>query len=49
MFSVVEKAIMAFDFGLNSNFAGSDIRVSLSSLTEERRKDLIKIVRGEVE
>lgn len=45
----VEKAIMASDLGLNPNSAGSDIRVPLPALTEDRRKDLIKIVRGEAE
>ena len=45
----VEKAIMASDLGLNPNSAGSDIRVPLPALTEERRKDLIKNVRGEAE
>ncbi|MBW1216138.1 ribosome recycling factor [Pantoea allii] len=45
----VEKAIMASDLGLNPNSAGADIRVPLPALTEERRKDLIKIVRGEAE
>ena len=45
----VEKAIMASDLGLNPSSAGSDIRVPLPPLTEERRKDLTKIVRGEAE
>lgn len=45
----VEKAIIASDLGLNPNSAGSDIRVPLPPLTEERRKDLIKVVRGEAE
>lgn len=45
----VEKAIMASDLGLNPMPAGTVIRVPLPPLTEERRKDLIKIVRGEVE
>ena len=45
----VEKAIMTSDLGLNPSSAGSDIRVPLPALTEERRKDLIKIVRGEAE
>jgi len=45
----VEKAIMASDLGLNPSSAGSDIRVPLPPLTEERRKDLIKVVRGEAE
>ena len=45
----VEKAIMASDLGLNPMSAGTVISVPLPPLTEERRKDLIKIVRGEVE
>ncbi|AQQ00737.1 ribosome recycling factor [Pseudoalteromonas sp. SG45-5] len=45
----VEKAIMASDLGLNPMSAGTVIRVPLPPLTEERRKDLIKIVRAEVE
>jgi len=45
----VEKAIMASDLGLNPMSAGAIIRVPLPPLTEERRKDLIKVVRGEVE
>jgi len=40
---------MASDLGLNPMSAGSVIRVPLPALTEERRKNLIKIVRGEVE
>ncbi|PIJ49817.1 ribosome recycling factor [Erwinia sp. OLTSP20] len=47
--AAVEKAIMTSDLGLNPSSAGSDIRVPLPPLTEERRKDLIKIVRGEAE
>lgn len=47
--SAVEKAIMASDLGLNPSSAGSVIRVPLPQLTEERRKDLIKVVRGEAE
>lgn len=47
--SAVEKAIMASDLGLNPNSAGAVIRVPLPPLTEERRKDLIKVVRGEAE
>ena len=37
MSPAVEKAIMASDLGLNPNSAGSDIRVPLPPLTEERR------------
>ena len=49
MISVVEKAIMESDLGLTPNSAGTVIRIPLPPLTEERRKDLIKIVRNEAE
>ncbi|MBC8954100.1 ribosome recycling factor [Xenorhabdus sp. PB62.4] len=49
MTAAVEKAIMASDLGLNPSSAGTIIRVPLPPLTEERRKDLIKVVRGEAE
>lgn len=49
MSAAVEKAIMTSDLGLNPNSAGSDIRVPLPALTEERRKELIKVVRAEAE
>lgn len=49
MISAVEKAIMASDLGLNPVSAGMLIRVPLPPLTEERRRDLIKIVKGEGE
>jgi ribosome recycling factor len=45
----IEKAIMNSDLGLNPMSAGAVIRVPLPALTEERRKDLIKVVRGEAE
>lgn len=45
----VEKAIMASDLGLNPASAGTVIRVPLPPLTEERRRDLTKIVRSEAE
>lgn len=45
----VEKAILQSDLGLNPMSAGTVIRVPLPPLTEERRKDLVKIVRGEAE
>lgn len=45
----VEKAIMTSDLGLNPAAAGAVIRVPLPALTEERRKDLVKIVRAEAE
>ena len=49
MVQVIEKAIMTSDLGLNPNTAGTVIRVPLPPLTEERRKDLIRVVRHEVE
>lgn len=49
MVPVVEKAIMNSDMGLNPATAGEIIRVPLPPLTEERRKDLIKVVRKEGE
>jgi len=49
MVAAVEKAIMNSDLGLNPATAGKSIRVPLPALTEERRKDLIKVVRGEGE
>nr|WP_205744000.1 ribosome recycling factor [Grimontia sedimenti] len=45
----IEKAIMTSDLGLNPMSAGTVIRVPLPPLTEERRRDLVKIVRGEAE
>lgn len=47
--AAVEKAIMASDLGLNPMSAGTIIRVPLPALTEERRKDLVKVVRAEAE
>jgi len=49
MVPVVEKAIMTSDLGLNPNTAGTVIRVPLPPLTEERRRDMGKIVRHEGE
>lgn len=46
---VVEKAILTSDLGLNPSSAGTIIRVPLPPLTEERRRDLTKIVRAEAE
>ena len=45
----VEKAIMQSDLGLNPMSAGTAIRIPMPPLTEERRKDLIKVVRAEAE
>lgn len=49
MIQVVEKALMTSDLGLNPSTAGAVIRVALPPLTEERRRDLVKIVRQEAE
>ncbi len=49
MVATVEKAIMISDLGLTPNSAGTVIRVPLPPLTEERRKDMIRIVRHEAE
>ena len=49
MVQVIEKAIMTSDLGLNPNTAGTAIRIPLPPLTEERRKDLVRIVRSEAE
>ncbi len=45
----IEKAIMQSDLGLNPATAGLVIRVPLPPLTEERRKDLVKVIHGEAE
>jgi ribosome recycling factor len=49
MVSVVEKAILTSDLGLNPATAGTVIRVPLPPLTEERRRDMGKVVRHEGE
>jgi len=49
MIAPIEKAIMQADLGLNPMSAGNVIRVPLPDLTEERRKDLAKVVRHEAE
>lgn len=49
MVQPIEKAIMSSDLGLNPATSGQLIRVPLPVLTEERRKDLTKVVRNESE
>jgi ribosome recycling factor len=49
MVQVIEKAIMKSDLGLMPNTAGTVIRVPMPPLTEERRRDLAKVVRHEAE
>lgn len=46
---VVEKAIINSDLGLNPLTAGMVIRIPMPALTEERRRDLVKVVRKESE
>jgi len=47
--AAIEKAIINSGLGLNPNTAGQVIRVPMPPLTEERRRDLIKLVRQEAE
>ena len=49
MAAKIEKAIRDSNLGLNPSSVGDLIRVPMPMLTEERRKDLIKVVRGEAE
>lgn len=49
MVGAVEKAIRDSDLGLNPSSQGDLIRVPMPALTEERRRDLIKVVRHEAE
>jgi ribosome recycling factor len=49
MVSAIEKAIQNSDLGLNPSSAGTVIRVPMPSLTEQRRKDLVKVVKHEGE
>jgi ribosome recycling factor len=49
MIQAIDKAIRISDLGLNPSTAGTVIRVALPSLTEERRKELVKHVKNEAE
>ncbi len=49
MVSVIEKAIRESDLGLNPSTQGDMIRVPTPPLTEERRKEIVKLVKGEGE
>lgn len=49
MVQPIEKAIHAADLGLNPSTAGKVIRLVLPPLTEDRRRDLVKVVRQEAE
>jgi len=45
----IEKAILKSDLGLTPNNDGQNIRLTIPTLTEERRKDLVKMVRRQLE
>jgi len=49
MVQAIEKAIHKSDLGLNPNTAGTVIRIAMPPLTEERRRDLTKVVRHDAE
>ena len=49
MIQTIEKVIRESDMGLNPSTSGDLIRIPMPALTEERRKDLIKVVKSEGE
>ncbi len=49
MIAAIEKAIMKSDLGITPNTAGTTMRINMPPLTEERRRDLVKVVKAEVE
>ncbi len=49
MVTVIDKAIREADLGLNPATMGETVRVPMPALTEERRRDLTKVVKGEAE
>lgn len=49
MVAPIEKSIMKSDLGLNPATAGTIIRIPMPQLTEERRQDLVRVVRNEAE
>jgi ribosome recycling factor len=49
MVTAIERAILESDLGLNPNTAGTVMRIPLPPLTEERRRDLVKVIKGEAE
>ncbi len=49
MVQAIEKAIMSSNLGLNPSTAGTAIRIPLPALSEERRRDLVKVLRDEAE
>ncbi|WP_277293258.1 ribosome recycling factor [Veillonella montpellierensis] len=49
MIGAIEKAILQSDLGLNPNNDGSQIRLAIPQLTEERRKEIVKVVHKKAE
>ncbi|HIM57925.1 MAG TPA: ribosome recycling factor, partial [Gammaproteobacteria bacterium] len=49
MVAVIEKAIMTSDLGLNPQTVGQVMRIPLPPLTEERRRELVRVVKDEAE
>lgn len=49
MVAVIEKAIMMSDLGLNPQTVGQVMRIPLPPLTEERRRELVRVVKDEAE
>ncbi len=49
MVTAIERAILESDLGLSPNTAGTVMRIPLPPLTEERRRDLVKVIKGEAE
>ena len=49
MMAAIEKAILNCDLGLNPSSSGTVIRVPMPPLSEERRKEMIRVVRAEAE
>lgn len=49
MVPAIEKAILESDLGLNPNTSGTVMRIPLPPLSEERRRDLIKVTKSEAE
>ncbi len=49
MIKIIERTILASDLGLTPNNDGKQIRLNLPPLTEERRRDLVKVVHNRVE
>ncbi len=49
MVGPIEKAIMASDLGITPNTAGTVIRLVMPAMTEERRREVVKVVKSEAE